>query len=300
MLLLAPYQPLLARRHSAISGSLVPRSIATATTLLAFAAASLALAAATSAQQLDRDPRVRSWSPPSSWKQTATQFVPGFEILVPAQDVALEEWAEHAIEWEGEPGVCYAGVAWSRDISDLDVRLYANERLVAQDVRPDHYPVAEWCVDNRTSMRLVTRAHSGTGIARSGVFVHINQREAAEGERDELSNRLLQAVSQTAARWMPVGDQWRRQFVSAGRATISVDVLAEHCYALVAVGESTVYDIDARLLDPAGEERALDAASDATPALTWCPERPGAWSVELAVVRGNGAVAARVLATPAR
>ena len=251
------------------------------------------------AQWHEGDPRVGQWQPPTSWKQAATAFAPGFELLSAPADVELQEWEEYAVAWEGLPGVCYAVVSWSGEIEDLDVRVFAHGTLVAQDVRPDVYPVAEWCVDRRTAMQATVRAHAGAGSARVGVLVDINQREAASGPRDELSNRLMRAVSQSAPRWVPARDQWRHRFGAAGLESFEVATTPGSCYTVVAVGESTVLDVDARLLDPEGVEVALDTAADAWPALTWCSPSGGPWEVELALVRGEGSVAATVLQAPA-
>ena len=255
------------------------------------------LPAPAAAQNLASDPRAQPLPPPTSYKALATRFLPGFELAAPPVSGALAALDEHALGIEAQAGVCYGAAAFSAAVEDLDVRLYFDGALVAQDVRPDAYPVATYCPTARGTLRAVARAHSGGGDSALAVLVDINAATAAVGPRDELSNRLESAIRRGAARWVPDGPQWRHTFPVPGIAPYDAMLDAGTCYAFVTVGQATILDLDLRLTTPDGVE-ATDMTLDATPLIVHCPTAPGAVTIDVAVTRGTGTVAIQRMQRP--
>jgi hypothetical protein len=60
------------------------------------------------------------------------------------------------------------------------------------------------------------------------------------------------------------------------------------CYAVAAVGEESVTDLDLRLVGPAGEEEDLDMTEGRTPLVRVCPEHAGTHGIEVLMRRGHG------------
>lgn len=251
------------------------------------------------AQGLASDPRAQPSAPPSSYKALISRFLPGFELAAPPVRGPLNPLDEQALAIETQPGVCYGAAAFSTEVEDLDVRVYFNGALVAQDVRPDAYPVATYCASARGTLRAVARAHAGAGDSTLAMLVEINAASAAAGPRDELSNRLEAAIRRGTARWLPDGPQWRHTFPVAGIARYDATLAAGTCYAFVTVGQSTVLDLDLRLTTPDGTQ-TTDLTLDATPLLVQCPTEPMAIAIDVAVTRGTGTVAIQRMQRPQR
>lgn len=74
-----------------------------------------------------------------------------------------------------------------------------------------------------------------------------------------------------------------------------VQLLAGHCYAIVAAGGPGVEDLDLRLLSPSGRPISQDDATDNHPTLRTCPVTSGAHDLQVRMYSGAGDFAVAVL-----
>lgn len=247
--------------------------------------------------QLDLDPRAERPQPPVDLETLADRFLAGYDPLTSPGAVTLAAGETYTFSQSVEAGVCYAAAAVTSE-ADLDLRVRRSGALVTQDVRLDSYPVATWCAATSGTARIELRAFNASAEVSYAVFVDRDARDAAAGGLDELSNRLSRAIARSAPRWEPIGTQWRTTFSRPEVRTWSVDAAADRCYAVVAVGQAAVEDVDLLLVDEEGFERARDFALDAVPLVSYCPDRAEVLTVHVALRQGRGVVAAQLLEHP--
>jgi len=244
--------------------------------------------------RLDEEPRSERPPPPESLEETIRRFLPIHEPLDEIATFELDYDAETYLDTTMQTGACYAAAAYSDGITDLDLWVYADDEVIAQDVRPDHYPVVEWCAPRDADVRVRAHAFDGEGTVRMQILAEPASYSAAAGDQDELSNRLTLLLSQVGPRYRPMQDQWRQRFSDGMFDEFTFEVGARRCYLVIAVGDSFVGDVDLMLLDSDGETIASDFAIDATPAIMHCTEAAGELIARVIVVRGYGTVAAQV------
>ena len=249
------------------------------------------------AERNDRG-RLERPSPPTDLATLARRFLPAYEPLHPYEHVDLLEARAHEFSQPVEAGVCYGFAAAGSGLEDLDIRVSVAGVVVAQDVRLDTYPVVQWCAAASTEVRVEILAFRGDGVAEYGVFVDPGSRAAATGELDELSNRLSAATASAAPRWAPAGSQWRSAFTRPETQSVTIEVSPGRCYAVVAVAQPSVRDVDMLLLDGSGYERSRDFNLDGPSVVTYCPAVAQALEIRIAVTSGAGVVAAQVLEHP--
>lgn len=249
------------------------------------------------AQTYQADPRATPPEPPATLDELAMRFLPLYEPLVPEARAELAYDDEAFLRVEVTSGVCYAFAAVGPGHEDLDVWVHLDGEYAGQDVRPDHYPIVEWCAPRDGVIEMRVHAFQGEGPTEYGVFVDPESARRASGDQDELSNRLVRSAARTAPRWLPVGPQWRRRVSRPQVYEYDVTFEAGRCYVLLAVGDAGVRDVDLMLLD--GDAIvAQDLALDATPAVARCAEADETLLARVVVVRGAGFVAAQLLSQP--
>jgi len=228
------------------------------------------------------------------------RFFPDYVPVDVSRTISLPFEGERTERIPTARGVCYGVGAFSAEIEDLDIWVYEQDVLVAQDVLGDPYPVVRWCAQRGGIVRLRFVAFAGEGDLSFQVLEHPESRAAATGEQDELSNRLTRAAARSAPNWIVVGGQWRGRYDGVGSRDATFSARAGQCYAALAVGEVSLNDIDLVVLDAADEVLAQDIAVDATPAVVVCPPFDTTLTARVIVVSGFGTVAlqwyARVLA----
>lgn len=245
--------------------------------------------------QLNEDLRAARPGPPQHLGILTQRFLPGYEALSPPRDAALAATEATTFSQQVTAGACYAVAAVNTRGVDVDVRIRVAGEIVAQDVKQDSYPIARWCPASSTTAQIEIRAFAEAAEVTYGVYISRNDRDAAAGPLDELSNRLSNAIARSAPRWEPVGAQWRTTYAQAGVHDMTFDAEAGRCYAVVAVGQAPVEDIDLLLLDEAEYARNRDVALDATPLVAYCPPSDETLTVRVALRVGRGVVAAQLL-----
>ncbi len=245
--------------------------------------------------QLDQDPRAERPEPPQTLDTLAQRFLSGYESLSPPGSATLGVGETHVVVQQTLAGMCYAVAAVTTDDVDIDIRIRTNGVLIAQDVRLDTYPVVQWCAASDSNAEIEFLSFGGASTIDYAVYGDDDTRNAAVGPLDELSNRVNAAVARSAPRWETVGPQWRNTFTRPEVRPMSVTTEPGFCYAIVAVGQASVEDIDLLLLDEDNFERARDFALDATPLVAYCPPAGETLTVHVALRAGRGVVAAQLL-----
>ena len=257
----------------------------------------MATASTANGQDYLTDPRAALPDPPRTLDELARRFVPLHRALVDTQHATLGFDDDARLQIEVTSGVCYDFAAVGPQHDDLDVWIHLDGEYAGQDVRPDTWPIVEWCAPRDGTVEMRVHAFAGEGPVEYGVFVDPESERRASGSQDELSNRLVQSAARTAPRWLPDGPQWRRYVSRPQVYEYDVTFRAGRCYVLLAVGDAGVRDVDLMLLD--GDTIvAQDLAVDATPALARCADRDETLEARVVVVRGAGFVAAQLLSQP--
>ena len=262
---------------------------------LLFSTALILVGAVAVAANVDTDPRFARPAPPESLDELVSRFLPNHVPLTPPGSVQLAQGEAYAFNQPVTAGVCYAFAGIGLDgLTDLDLRLRRRGGVVAQDVQLDGYPVVEWCPSLSGTVRVGLRAFNGGGRAEFQVLVDPNAYYSARGQLDELSNRLEAATARTAPRWMPESPQWRSAFPRPGIRELTIDAEAGQCYSVVAIGQASVLDVDLRMRSE-GEVIDQDIGGGAVAGVSMCASVQQTLTVDVALVRGQGVVAAQPL-----
>lgn len=262
---------------------------------LPFAVLLLLIGAAGLAANVDTDPRFARPNSPDSLDELVSRFLPNHVPLTPQGSVQLAEGEAYTFNHTVTAGVCYAFVAIGvHGLTDLDLRLRRGGVVVAQDVQLDGYPVVEWCPSLSGTIRVGIRAFHGGGSADFQVLVDPNSYYSARGQLDELSNRLEAATARSAPRWTPQGPQWRSAFPRPGVRELTIAAEPGQCYAVVAIGQASVFDVDLRMRAD-GEVVDEDIGGAEVAGVSMCASVSQTLTVDVALVRGQGVVAAQPL-----
>ena len=114
--------------------------------------------------------------------------------------------------------------------------------------------------------------------------------EAAPAQRDHYAQLMHDALRRTAAFWEQrgfiatdgprVGNLLQRE-----RDSLVVTLRPESQYVALAVCDEDCGDLNLVLHDPSGQRLAVDVATHATPSLMASPTAPGAYRLEVVMVR---------------
>ena len=92
----------------------------------------------------------------------------------------------------------------------------------------------------------------------------------------------------------PISDIRRDALETSATRDYSLVLHPGWCYLVVAVGESSVSDLDLFLYDPGGYKIGWDRGSDATPVVRVCTSVEGRYRLRARMYAGTGAYALRV------
>lgn len=255
-------------------------------------------ASESSAQQIGSDERFRPPAQPASLDEFVRRFAPLHVAVAPVISRNMTRLDVLRLEYDVQSGVCYQAMAIGPQLVDVDLRVFAQGELIAQDVQFDDYPAAQFCAARSGFVDVAVDAFEGSGMLEVGLFAEPRSLDAASGDRDELANRIDHAIARSAPGWTPIGTQLRTRFEGPGIERLPVSLAHAGCFAMIGVAEAALDDIDLVLRDPQGTELALDVALDATPALVYCPPSAAELVLEVASAEGRGSVAIQILELP--
>lgn len=214
------------------------------------------------------------------------------------------------------PDKCATIVALaSNGVHDLDATLYApSGDVLAEDVQPDAHPTIQVCAATRARRLYYTlRAYDGAGAYLFATFFGPRSSFVAAarvlGGRPGVAADTTSEVEHDGRMREFVDGVGRRGFRAQGEPIavhfeadqrIRVPLAAENaqCYTVAGFVAGGLQDLDVRVLDEEGREVTRDIGPVTNPAVQFCAERDGDYSVELHAVRGAGDGRVVVLVSP--
>ncbi len=142
----------------------------------------------------------------------------------------------------------------------------------------------------------------GSGVANASGRATARAGGGADGGATFVDHQLALRVAQFGAALVPVGAQARGWLAQGGVASHDVEMLANHCYRILAAGGVEVNDMDLALFGADGSELDADTAGADYPSLGTarpiCPPSGGRFRIEVRMVGGQGEYGLAVLRTP--
>ena len=245
------------------------------------------------AQMLTTDPRTVPPPPPNSFNELSTRFMPNMNFQDP-NSLSLAYHETSSLSLSVIDGVCYGVAAFSEEINELRLYIYEHGELVAQGpTQADNYPNTSWCSNGEVEIRLI--AYDGEGVVVVGTASEPISEYWANGTGSELENRIARLIARSAPNFMPITVLQIASFQQPASQIISISLEAGFCYAMLAVGEPTVVDLDLMFLSENDELLDQDFENDPTAVVSHCPEQDGMYRVRIALIAGYGQIATQLL-----
>lgn len=196
-----------------------------------------------------------------------------------------------------QQGTCYAfATLGGPGAVDTDVFLLdaSGSRLQA-DARTDRDALIQYCAPATGSYALEVRMHQGQGSLFTVGYVQGQQQQAQQVMESTSTagaslqeNFALLDADMRARGYESYGDQTTGQLTQGGDRSFEIQLEGGRCYAILAVGDAAVRDMDLRLLDGSGREVDRDTAGDARPTVRVCPQSSGMYYMQVVMAAGQG------------
>jgi len=207
-------------------------------------------------------------------------------------------------------GVCYAFATFGGpQTRDTDLYIYApNGRLLASDrTTALDANVDDFCPNATGRYRLSARLFEG--VANSPVFVASYQRSesgqaAQPGETGESASNVVESQSTVGMGldenyeqrhasiqrrgYEPLGDPRSHELETEAHRDFSISLEGGRCYAVLAVGDNGVRNLDLLLLDGSGRELDRDYDSTTEAMVRVCPSADSELTVRVQMSEGAG------------
>ena len=199
-----------------------------------------------------------------------------------------------------ERGHCYAfatlGGPGARDTDLFLIDGGGNELI--RDVETDVDAMVRYCPQQSGAYQMRARMHDGQGpLFAVGYTLSSGGQSASQtpviaatstaGANLDENFRLLDA-DMRARGYEPYGDPSRGQLDQEAARDFEISLEGGKCYAILAVGDTGVHDLDLLLIDRGGRQVDRDVEQDARPVVRVCPERSGDFSMQVRMHRGQG------------
>lgn len=239
----------------------------------------------------------------------------GFTIMGSAVHGNLAAGGVIAYGVTAQAGLCYTVFALAQPGQDLDLLVFDDQGgALGHDVNPDSHP---WVVACPTRPgRLIARvqfsgassgeyfyaAYAGRSSTRASLAGVFGTSPSAGGGTTgtgatgggggtggglEENARLLDA-DMRARGYVPFGDAQTGSLEQAQTRDIPIELEGGKCYAILAVGDSGVRDLDLLIFDAGGTQIDRDRAPDARPIVRVCAERSGTYRMQVRMFAGAG------------
>lgn len=223
----------------------------------------------------------------------------GFSRVGEPSGIVLDSAEPRDFQLNLRQGECYAfaslGGPGSVD-TDLFLHDQSGTRLEA-DTRRDRDAVVRYCAPATGNYTLQARMYEGEGPLFTAAYV---QSQGATQQAQPVmaststagaslqENFALLDADMRARGYESLGDQTTGQLAEAGTRNFAIQLEGGRCYAILAVGDTGVRDLDLHLLDPSGREVDRDVANDARPTVRVCPEASGNFYMQVQMSSGSG------------
>ena len=224
-----------------------------------------------------------------------------FQRISEPQGIVYEEREDRNFALNLEDGFCYAfatlGGPGARDTDVFLVDGTGNE--IERDVSTDMDATVQYCPDQAGQYQLRTRMYSGQGpIFTVGYVQPRGGQQAAQagqviatsstaGAGLEENFRLLDA-DMRARGYESFGEPSRGQLAEGETRDFSIELEGGKCYAILAVGDNGVRDLDLAILDQRGRQLDRDVESDPRPIVRVCADRSGEYTMQVRMYSGAG------------
>lgn len=199
-----------------------------------------------------------------------------------------------------QQGTCYAFASLGGP-GAVDTDIFLNDdggrRLQADTARAQD-AVIEYCAPATGAYVLQVRMYQGAGSLFTVGYVQGAQQTAqAEPVMASTStataslqeNFALLDADMRARGYEAMGQQSNGELAAGGTQDYQVQLEGGRCYAILAVGDNSVQDLDLHLLDQRGREVDRDIATDARPTVRVCPTASGTYTMRVEMASGQGA-----------
>jgi len=217
------------------------------------------------------------------------------------------------------PGRCYRVLAASEaGVEDLDLAVRGpTSALLQEDGSEDSSAtlgvLRPLCPAAPGQYRLVLRADLGGGALAWQVLGSVSSSGAGSGAARAqrrfrvggagtgyIPNRIRARHREAGEGRLAVADPVTGTLRTSEQHEVVVPVEGRHCYVALAAGVPSVRDLDLRVVDAYGHERATDETHDATPAVRFCPSVAGRWKVQVRMFNGYGRYGVQVFGAERR
>jgi len=219
-----------------------------------------------------------------------------------AQGLQLHERDERLFQLSLEQGRCYAfATLGGPGTTDTDVYLVdgAGHWLQA-DSSGNRDGVVRYCAPSTDNYTLQVRLLHGDGPVFTAAYLQqaatasatppsaplIADTSTAGAGLDE--NFALLDADMRARGYESLGSPQHAQLDEGGTQEYEVDLEGNKCYAILAVGDSGVRNLDLTLLDASGHEVDRDDAGDSRPTVRVCPTADGHYRMRVRMMSGTG------------
>lgn len=220
------------------------------------------------------------------------------------QQYAARERREYALSLT--PGRCYAFAAFGGPgTQDTDLILVDGEgRVLTRDNTRSVDALVRYCPQTESSYRLQARVGEGEGALFTASYMQQPASDAASAEAPQATAPVIETSSRRAANldetfrllnadmqargYTALGAVARGELDEGGNRDFAIEFEGDKCYALLAVGDDNVRNLDLVLRDPNGRDVDQDLESDAKPIVRVCPERSGTFNMRIQMREGGG------------
>lgn len=197
-------------------------------------------------------------------------------------------------------GECYV-FATLGGPGSIDTDVFLNDRSGVQlqaDTRRDRDATIQYCAQATGSYALLVRMYEGRGPLFTVAYVqngsqaqqtHPVMEPTSTAGASLQENFALLNADMHARGYESYGEQTHGSLEEGGDRNFEIQLEGGRCYAILAVGDTSVRDLDLRLLNQRGEEVDRDTGSDARPTVRVCPENSGNFQMQVQMTRGSGA-----------
>ena len=222
-----------------------------------------------------------------------------------AQGLELHERDERLFQLSLEQGRCYAfATLGGPGAADTDVYLVdGSGHWLQADSTANRDGVVRFCSPSTDTYTLQVRLLHGDGPVFTAAYLQqaaaspsapatppaapvIAETSTAGAGLDE--NFALLDADMRARGYEALGAPQHAQLAEGGTQEYEVDLQGNNCYAILAVGDSGVRNLDLTLLDQSGTEVDRDDAPDTRPTVRVCPTADGHYRMRVRMMSGTG------------
>lgn len=212
----------------------------------------------------------------------------------------FDERGDRSYQLSLTAGTCYAfGTFAGPGVTDTDAYIVdGSGNELTSDTSTAADALVRLCAETTGSYELRARMYSGSGAVFVAGWTQASAQQAptetviaaqsTAGAGLEENARLLDADLR-ARGYESYGETARGQLGASESRDFPISLEGGKCYAVLAVGDSGVRDLDLLLLDPRGREIDRDVEQDARPIVRVCPERSGDYAIRVRMANGEGA-----------